>query len=76
METKALNEKYYTVKEAAEILKVSPMTIYRAIELSQISVLRIGRTIRIPESAFDEFLHPAKPPKPDPRQWHPPVTRL
>ena len=76
METKALNEKYYTVKEAAEILKVSPMTIYRAIELSQISVLRIGRTIRIPESAFDEFLHPAKPPKPDSRQWRPPVTRL
>ena len=76
METKALSEKYYTVKEAAEILKVSPATVYRAVELSQISVLRIGRTIRIPESAFDEFLHPAKPPEPTPQQWRAPVTRL
>lgn len=76
METKALSEKYYTVKEAAEILKVSPATIYRAVELSQISVLRIGRTIRIPESAFDEFMHPAKPPELTPQQWRAPVTRL
>ena len=76
MGNKAMSEKYYTVKEAAEILKVSPMTIYRAVELAQISVLRIGRTIRIPECAFDEFLHPAKPPAPQPQQWRAPVTRL
>ena len=70
------HETYYTVKEAAEILKVNPMTIYRAIEQSLITSLRIGRTIRIPESAFDEFLHPAKTPAPQPQQWHAPVTRL
>ena len=76
MEKEVTNKTYYTVKEAAAILRVSPATIYRAVELSQMSVLRIGRTIRIPESAFDEFLHPAKPPEPQPRQWRAPVTRL
>ena len=76
MENKTLSEKYYTVKEAAAILKVNPTTIYRAIEQSRITSLRIGRTIRIPESAFDEFLHPAKTPAPQPQQWHAPVTRL
>lgn len=70
------HETYYTVKEAAEILKVHPMTLYRAIEQSRITSLKIGRMIRIPESAFDEFLHPAKPPAPQPQQWRAPVTRL
>lgn len=76
MGNKAMSEKYYTVKEAADILKVNPMTIYRAVDQSQITFLRIGRTLRIPESAFDEFLHPAKPPEPQPQQWRAPITRL
>ena len=76
MENKTMSEIYYTVNEAAEILKVNPSTIYKAIKESRITSLRLGRTIRIPASAFDEFLHPAKPPEPQPRQWRAPVTRL
>lgn len=76
MKPKVPHEVYYTVKEAAEILKVTPMTIYRAVEQSQITVLRLGRTIRIPESAFDAFLHPAKPPASQLQQRRAPVTRL
>ena len=70
------HETYYTVKAAAEILKVSPDAIYRAVEQSRITFLRFGRAIRIPESAFEEFIHPAKPPAPQPQQWRAPVTRL
>lgn len=66
MGNQAMNEKYYTVKEAAELLKINPATVYRAVKRSQITFLRIGGAIRIPERAFDEFLHPAKLPEPTP----------
>ena len=61
MEKKKTQETYYTVSEAAEILKVSERTIYRAIQKSELTVLRIGRTTRIPESSFQELLRPAMP---------------
>lgn len=67
MENKVMDETCYTVKAAAEILKVAPMTIYRAVRQSRITSLWFGGTIRIPESAFDEFRHPAKPPEPQPQ---------
>jgi len=39
-----------TVKEVAEKMKVTKVTVYRWIKNKQIKVIRIGGTIRIPES--------------------------
>lgn len=45
---------FYTVKEVAEIFKVSEKTVYRWIELKQIKSVTIGGTVRIPASAVLE----------------------
>lgn len=78
MEKKKTQETYYTVSEAAEILKVSERTIYRAIRKSELTVLRIGRSTRIPESSFQELLHPATPQPPNRKEVSPRViiTRI
>lgn len=49
---------YYTVKEVAEILKVSQMTIYRAVNSGKLASVEFGHTIRISESALREFTQP------------------
>lgn len=49
---------YYTVKEVAEILKVSQMTIYRAVNSGKLASVEFGHTIRIAESALQEFMAP------------------
>lgn len=44
--------KLYTAKELAEILKVSPKTIYKAAERGEIESYRIGKSVR--------FVNPAE----------------
>jgi len=45
-----------TVEEAARKLKVSPKTIYRAVEKGELRASRIGRTLRIRETDLVEYL--------------------
>lgn len=45
-------DKLYTVQEAAEILRVRRDTVYSLVKRGQLPVVKLGRTIRIPESAF------------------------
>ena len=67
-----------TVKEAAELLKLTPMTVYRAVEEGRLQHLRFGRTIRIPREALNSFLKTPEPtaPKPANPRTHAPVTRI
>jgi len=45
-----------TVAEVAERLRVSKMSIYRALDRGEITGYRIGRLVRIPQAALDRFL--------------------
>jgi excisionase family DNA binding protein len=46
----------FNVEELAEILRTNPWTIYEAIKRKQISVVRIGRVIRITRPVVEEML--------------------
>lgn len=67
-----------TVKEVAEILRVTPMTVYRAVETGALEHVRFGRTIRISRDALDAYIQKPKPQTPVPAkaQKRAPVTRL
>ena len=58
-------ENFYTVKEAAEMLKVCQMTIYRAVNSGKLRSVVFGHTIRVPESAIEEYLQPKSNPVPN-----------
>ena len=48
-----------TVKQVAEILGIGRNTVYRLIHEGQIMSLRVGRNIKIPQSAVKKFLETA-----------------
>ena len=50
-----------TAAEAAELLRVSLKTIYKAVGNGQLPVLRFGRIIRIPVHALDRLLDESTP---------------
>lgn len=45
-----------TVEEVASALRVSKMSIYRLIHMGQIRHLRVGRSLRVPVDAYDEYI--------------------
>lgn len=48
-------EEMYTIKEVAAALRMSPMAIYRAANSGKLNALRVGRSFRIPQSAYDAY---------------------
>jgi excisionase family DNA binding protein len=51
-----VDERYLTLPEVAERLKVSRRTIYRWIKSGDLNAYQFGREYRITESALKEFL--------------------
>jgi excisionase family DNA binding protein len=51
--------RFLTVAEAATILRVSRMTIYRLVHSGELDAIRVGRTFRIPEIAINQYLRDA-----------------
>ena len=49
-------QRLYKVPQAAEILNVSPKTIWTWIAAQQIEVTRLGRAVRIPSRALDDLI--------------------
>lgn len=47
---------YLCVREVADRLRVSTMTIHRLIRDGQLSVVRVGRSIRIEEAEYDRYI--------------------
>jgi len=53
-------EKFYTVDEVAQILKINPMTVYRRIKEKEIEIYKVGRVFRISESSLQNYLKKVK----------------
>lgn len=51
--------KFLTVREVAEALRVSKMTVYRLVGSGELESKRIGRSFRIPEKALSRYLKAA-----------------
>lgn len=52
-----MSDRFYSVKEAAELLKVHWQTVRGYIQSGKLSAVKAGRQIRILESDLDAFLH-------------------
>jgi len=50
-------QEFYTVKELASYLRVTPATIYRYVEKRRIRVHRLPRGLRFRKTDIDEFLN-------------------
>lgn len=56
-----VEERYYTVEEIAKRLRVTRQAIYNWIDEGRLHAVKVGRALRIPESAVNAFLKPAEP---------------
>jgi excisionase family DNA binding protein len=50
-----------TVREVAETLRVSPMTIRRYIADGKLSAVKVGRSVRVSREAIERFIEPVAP---------------
>lgn len=48
--------KLLTVAEVAKIMRLSKMTVYRMVNSGALPALKVGRSVRIPQSAVDDYL--------------------
>jgi excisionase family DNA binding protein len=51
-----LSEPLLTIKEAAELLRLSPRTLYVLVETRRIPFVRIGRAVRFDRETLIDFL--------------------
>jgi excisionase family DNA binding protein len=49
-------QRYLTVAEVAETMRVSKMTVYRLTRSGELPAVRVGRSYRVPQEALDAFL--------------------
>ena len=49
-------EKYYTIQEVADLLKVVYLTVYRWIQVGKLKAFKAEKQYRIKHSDFDNFL--------------------
>jgi excisionase family DNA binding protein len=54
-----IGKKYYTAKEIAASLAVTPMTVYRLAERGELRAIRVGKSIRFDAEAVEEFIENA-----------------
>jgi excisionase family DNA binding protein len=47
--------RYLTPREAADVLRIHPYTVYEMVKQGKLRSVRVGRRILIPESAVKEF---------------------
>ena len=52
-----------TIQEAAELMRVSPMTVRRRIDEGRLMAVRVGRGVRVSKEALDSFVKPVEPKK-------------
>lgn len=45
-----------TVREVADRLRVSKMTVYRLVESGDLRAVKVARSIRVPERVLDQYL--------------------
>jgi excisionase family DNA binding protein len=49
-------DRFLTVQEVAELMRVSTMTVYRLIKAGELRAARVGRSYRLRESDVDAYL--------------------
>jgi len=52
---------FLTVAEVAELMRVSKMTVYRLVHAGDLTAVRVGRSLRVPEEAVQQYLREALP---------------
>ncbi len=48
--------RFFTVAEVAQLMRVSTMTVYRLIKAGDLGAVRVGRSYRIREDDVDRYL--------------------
>lgn len=51
-----INKEFLTVQEAAAVLNISSISIYRELHNEKITALKIGRYWRIPAESFNNYI--------------------
>lgn len=59
-EPRELVEELWTVAEAAAELRLSKMTVYRAIHEGQLKAFKMGRSFRVSRAQLEEYLRKAQ----------------
>lgn len=54
-------ERFLTVQEVAELMRVSTMTVYRLIKAGDLRAARVGRSYRLAEAEVDGYLQRGLP---------------
>lgn len=49
-------DRFLTVQEVAELMRVSTMTVYRLIKAGDLRASRVGRSYRLREGEVDSYL--------------------
>lgn len=49
-------ERFLTVREVAELMRVSTMTVYRLIRAGELPATRVGRSVRLREAEVEAYL--------------------
>ena len=49
-------QKFYTVKETMELLRVSRTTIFRLREQGRLEFYQVGRSVKVSQSAIEKYL--------------------
>jgi excisionase family DNA binding protein len=57
-----VEDRLYTREEAAEVLNVTLRFVTRCVQERRIRYVRIGRMVRIPESALEDYLRTSNVP--------------
>ena len=50
------DEKYYSIQEVADMLKVAYLTVYRWIQSGKLSAIKAGKQYRIEKSILEKFV--------------------
>jgi excisionase family DNA binding protein len=48
--------RFLTVAEVATLMRVSKMTVYRLVNAATLPAVRVGRSVRVPEQAVNDYL--------------------
>jgi excisionase family DNA binding protein len=54
-----MDDKFLTVAEVAERMRVSKMTVYRLLHNGALPAVRFGRSFRVPRGAVEELIRGA-----------------
>ncbi len=59
MDETETSQRFLTVMEVANLMRVSKMTVYRLLHSGELPGLRVGRSFRVPADALETYLRSA-----------------